>query len=315
MNGGERQIPLRGMYAANLFLLLPANRRRRLLDACREVTWSFFLERRYNLHTRDVLRRVVTARMENAPRWWTGRRRYVALQNDALLPRLGIGDWNRRHQSLRVWHQRLAIQIVGCRQLNDLAEGHHRHTIGDVLDDREGVGDEHVGEIMLSLQVLEQVYHLRLHRHIQRGDGLVTDDESRLDRQCARDANALALAAREFVWIPIGVFGAQSNFLKQLAHPGIGSGAFREFMNRQAFADDRADGHARIQRRDWILEDDLHLTAQRAQLASVERAYVLAFERYVAGSRLQQAENGAARRRLAAPRLPDNAERLTRLDV
>src|SRR5689334_8083691 len=183
------------MYAANFFLLLPGDRRRRLLDACRKVSWSLFLEWRHNLHAGDVFRRVVTAWMENAARRRARRRWYVAFQNDSLLARLRIGDWNRRHQSLRVRHQWLAIQIVGGRQLNHLAEVHHGHPISNVLDDRKVVGDEHVGEIVLSLEILEQVDHLRLHGHVQSGDGLVTDDKLRLDRQGTRDPDALSLAA------------------------------------------------------------------------------------------------------------------------
>ena len=43
----------------------------------------------------------------------------------------------------------------------------------------------------------------------------------------------------------------------------------------QPFADDLADRHARAERAERILEDDLHLPAQRPDLALAERLQVL----------------------------------------
>ncbi len=47
----------------------------------------------------------------------------------------------------------------------------------------------------LVLQILEQVDHLTLDRHVERRYGLVADDHARLHRERSRDADALALAA------------------------------------------------------------------------------------------------------------------------
>ena len=55
------------------------------------------------------------------------------------------------------------------------------------------MGDEEVGQIQLFLQVLEQVDDLGLNRDIQRGNRFVGDDEFRLQRQGAGDADALSL--------------------------------------------------------------------------------------------------------------------------
>ena len=51
------------------------------------------------------------------------------------------------------------------------------------------------------LQVLHQVDHLRLDRHVERADRLVGDDDLRVGRERARDADALPLAAGELVRI------------------------------------------------------------------------------------------------------------------
>ena len=55
------------------------------------------------------------------------------------------------------------------------------------------------------LQVREQVDDLRLDRDVERGDRLVADDEPRLDRERAGDADPLPLAAGEFVRIALRV--------------------------------------------------------------------------------------------------------------
>ena len=61
----------------------------------------------------------------------------------------------------------------------------------------------------------EQIDDLALDRNVERGNRLVADDELRLDRKRARDADALALAAGELMRIAIGHFGTQSDFIQQ----------------------------------------------------------------------------------------------------
>ena len=96
------------------------------------------------------------------------------------------------------------------------AEVHHGDAIGDVLHHREIVRDEQIGEPALLLQILQQVDHLRLHRDVERRHRLVAHDELGLHRERARDADALALTAGEFVRIARRVLGAQPDLLEQL---------------------------------------------------------------------------------------------------
>ena len=70
-----------------------------------------------------------------------------------------------------------------------------------VLDDRQVVADEQQRQAELVLQIDQQVDDLRLHRNVQRRHRLVADDQVGAGRQRARDADALALAAGEFVRI------------------------------------------------------------------------------------------------------------------
>jgi hypothetical protein len=86
-------------------------------------------------------------------------------------------------------------------------------------------------------------------------------------------------------------------------------------VDRQPLAHRRADGHSRIERRERVLEDDLHLAPEPAQLRRAKGANIHAVEANIAARRLDQAENRTPGRGLAAARLPDQAKCLTRSDI
>ena len=68
------------------------------------------------------------------------------------------------------------------------------------------------------LQVLEQVEDLRLDRDVERRDRLVADDQLRVQRERARDPDALALAARELVRVAVREARVEADDVEQLAH-------------------------------------------------------------------------------------------------
>ena len=49
------------------------------------------------------------------------------------------------------------------------------------------------------VNLLEKIEHLCLDGEIQRGDGFVADDDRRIERERAGDAEPLPLASREFL--------------------------------------------------------------------------------------------------------------------
>ena len=108
------------------------------------------------------------------------------------------------------------VEVGPLGRLDDLAEVHDHHPVGDVAHDVQVVRDEDVGEAEVALQVLEQVQDLRLHRDVERRDRLVADDQLRVDGERARDADALALAAGELVREAVVVLGVQADDLEQL---------------------------------------------------------------------------------------------------
>src|SRR5258706_9973559 len=78
----------------------------------------------------------------------------------------------------------------------------------------------------------------------------------------------------------------------------------------QRVADDLAQGHPRVEGGERVLEDDLHVAPALAQLLAAERGEVVAAKADAPGGGLDEAQHGAAERRLAAAALADDPQRL-----
>ena len=153
-----------------------------------------------------------------------------------------------------------------------MAEVHDHDPVGDVADDVQVVRDEDVGQPEVALEVLEQVEDLRLHGDVERRDRLVADDQLRVDRERAGDADALPLAARELVREAVVVLGVQADDLEQLLHAALDLGLGAELVHLERLGDDEADALARVQRRVRVLEDHHHLAPDRPHLARARGA-------------------------------------------
>ena len=131
------------------------------------------------------------------------------------------------------------------------------------------MGDEDERQAELALQVAQQVEDLRLDRDVERGDRLVGDDQLGLQRDRAGDADALALAAGELVRVAVVVLGVEPDRAPSAPAPSCLRFVLvlLDAVDDERLADDRADRLARVQRRVRVLEDHLHLAAQRLQLA------------------------------------------------
>ena len=100
--------------------------------------------------------------------------------------------------------------------LNDLSEIHHRDAAADVLDEPQIVGDEQIRQAEALLQVHQQVDDLRLHRHIERRHRLVENHERRVQGERTRQADALPLAAAEFMRIALEMSRVEADQPEQL---------------------------------------------------------------------------------------------------
>ena len=185
----------------------------------------------------------------------------------------------------------------------------HDHAVGDLGRDAQVMRDEDHRKPHLAPQLGEQRQHLRLDRHVERGYGLVGDQHLRPQRERARNADALALAAREFVRIAIRGRGRQPDARQQLPRLRHRLGA-RGAIGHRAARHGVADLLARIEAGERILEYDLQPPARLPQCLAVQLPQVVAAEPDRAGIRLRQPHDHAAKGRLAGAGLADNSQRL-----
>ena len=85
-------------------------------------------------------------------------------------------------------------------------------------DQREVVRDEEEPEIELALQLGEHVDDRGLHGDVEGGRDLVADEQLRLGDQRAGDRHALALSARQLVWVALEARGRELHALERCAH-------------------------------------------------------------------------------------------------
>jgi len=131
------------------------------------------------------------------------------------------------------------------------------------------------------LKVLKEVENLRLDRDIERGNWLVAEDELGIERERARNADALPLAAREFVGIAIFEKARKAYFLHELFNALIAliighSDKSTLLENADGLCNDITGSHARIERCIRILEDHLHVFARFEELLRRKFSEVLA---------------------------------------
>ena len=210
----------------------------------------------------------------------------------------------------------MLVDVVPGADLHDLAQVHHGDPVGDVPDDRQVVRDEQVGQPELVLQVLQQVDHTGLHRHVQRGHRFVQDQQLRVQRQRPGDTDPLALAAGELVPVTVAVLGVETDELAAVrATRSSISFSSPILWIRNGSATMSLIVQRRIQRRVGVLEDDLHVPAHRPQVRVRHGGQLLAVEPHRAGRRLVQLQDGPAGGGFPAAGFADQAERLARIEV
>jgi hypothetical protein len=213
-------------------------------------------------------------------------------------------------QGLRVLVLRRAEHGGGPADLDDAPGLHDRDAVGDLGDHRQLVGDEDDRHAQLVAQVDEQLQQLRLDRDVERADRLVGDEHLGVDRQRPRHGDALALAAAELLGLAVGEARREVHALQRPRHERRAVLRARSVVHAAGLVQRLAHGHPRVQRRVGILEDHLHAPAQLAQLVALGGEHVGAAEADLAGVGLDEPDQAAGERRLAAARAAGQAEDL-----
>ena len=176
--------------------------------------------------------------------------------------------------------------------------------------------DEEIGQAVLALQVLHEVQDLRLHGNVQRARGLVADEEFGIGGEGARDRDALALAAREFVRVLVHVLRREPDAREELGDALVARRCgLHESERAHGFRDDVAHAPARIQARVGVLEDHLEAPPQVQHFrAARDLAEIDAVEDDRTAGGLVEAADETRDRRLAAARFAHERERVAALD-
>ncbi|CFM38011.1 Uncharacterised protein [Bordetella pertussis] len=178
------------------------------------------------------------------------------------------------------------------------------------------MADEKHGQAQLFLQILEQIQNLRLDRHVQRRGRFVADQEARPGGQRARDADALALAAGEFVRIALRGGCAQADHVEQVGHHAAGLRlAFSQAVKADRLGHDFLHPHARVERRIGILEHHLDLAPERVHpLLVLQAGQVDAVKEHAPVRGRVQAGDQAGHGGFARTRLPHQPEHFALVD-
>src|SRR5262249_39051292 len=150
---------------------------------------------------------------------------------------------------------------------------------------------------------------LRLDRDIERRDALIGHDDLRVEREGPRDADALALAAGEFVRIACHHLRIEADLLEQghdlVPHLSTPPDAVLE----QRLGYGAANLHAGIEAGERILEHHLDARPLAAQGRLAQRQEIRTVEAYTAAARLDQPRDRSSRGGLAATGFPDERQR------
>ena len=112
---------------------------------------------------------------------------------------LGLHRGDRALQGLIVGMLRGAENVADGRRLHDPPGVHHLHAVAEPADHPQVVRDEHHRRAVVALKGLDEVEDLRLHGHVERGSGLVGDEEFGVGDQRHGDHHALTHSAAELV--------------------------------------------------------------------------------------------------------------------
>ncbi len=213
---------------------------------------------------------------------------------------------------------RIGEDVVGRAVLDDPSGVHDGQALAGGGEHRQVVGDEQQCQSAVALQFGEQVEHLSLHHHVERGGGLVGDQQARLAGERQRDQHPLALPARQLVREGTGTGGGDAHSVEQFLGAAPRRSRRVVAVQQDRLVDLVADALHGVERVQCPLEHDRRgRPTDGAEASWLHRPHVLAVEQDLAlDERLfrQQPQHGTGNRGLAAARLAGQADGLARFD-
>src|SRR5579871_3171846 len=181
------------------------------------------------------------------------------------------------------------------------------------------MGNKEIGEPVLALQAAQQVHDLCANADIERRNGLIENEKLWPQRERACDIDALALSARKFMWVAKQCRFIEADSGEQFDGPSAQHAARHglarlDSVNLPGLGDDVDNAHARIERSVRILEDGLHLAADRTHLRAGRGGEVDAVDTNRALRWLDKTEDHARDGGFAGAGFTDQTKRLARGD-
>jgi hypothetical protein len=215
---------------------------------------------------------------------------------------------------------RVAEDLLCDALLDEAAGVEDAYALAHLRDDGEVVTDEKHARAELLAQSRDEVEHLRLHRRVEAGRGLVEDEKRRVLRERHRDHHPLLHPAGQLVRIPahdslwVGDLHLVQHRLALVQRLLLGDTHELEHLGEL-----RPDADGRVQsRRGVLVHHRKRRRMQPAHLPAAHAEHVLAVQADRAAEDLRVAREVAhdreRRRRLPAPGLPDEPVRLALAD-
>ena len=123
------------------------------------------------------------------------------------------------------------------------------------------MGDQQQPHVLLGHEIAQKVEDLRLRRDVERGRGLVRDQQARVQRDGGGDADALALAAGQLVGIGVEPDMRQAHAVQPVARDLQRGAPVGGTVDRERFDHLRADGLHRVERCHRLLKDHRDVVA------------------------------------------------------
>ena len=184
-----------------------------------------------------------------------------------------------------------------------------------MLHHRQVVGDEHVGEPQLLLEIHHQVQHLRPHGDVERRHRLIGNHHVRVKHQTARDGDTLALAAGEHVRVAVIVLGFEAD-LRHHRQRFFTALLFAEIaVNQQRLFQNLPHLFTRVQRTIRVLEHNLDFLATQLLRLRVVLEQILPLIIELAAGRHFNHRQQTAQRGFPAAGLPHHRQRFTAFEV
>ncbi|MNX03064.1 hypothetical protein D3C86_326320 [compost metagenome] len=168
-----------------------------------------------------------------------------------------------RQQRLRVAVLGRGKDLFGRAFLDLVAAVHDQHAVGHFGDHAHVVGDEHHAHVHFVLELADQLQDLRLDGHVQRGGGLIGDQQRRFAGQRHGDHDALAHAAGQLMRVAVQhrLGFRNANLLQHAQGFGAGGRGVLALVLADGLGDLVPGREHRVQGGHGLLEDHGHVRA------------------------------------------------------